>query len=185
MSSLPFVELHARSAFSFLQASSLPEDLALQCAEFKQPALALTDTHGVYGAPRFHLAAKKCDIRALIGAEINAESPAYRFTLLAENRTGYQNLCRLITRTKLRNIATQAGKPEFPFAADDEFAAHASGLVCLTGGDEGPLAAIYRQSDRPRRRVQPPESRQSKHALHDRGRLRERTKFRRRAIRAE
>lgn len=151
---MPFVELHARSAFSFLEASSLPEELASQCAELNQPAMALTDAHGVYGAPRFHLAAKKVDVRALIGAEINASLPAsrpspYRFTLLAENRTGYQNLCRLITLTKLRNIATQPGKPEFPFATDDEFSAHATGLVCLTGGDEGPLAAIYRQGTGP------------------------------------
>ena len=106
--------------------------------------MAVTDAHGVYGAPRFHMAAKKCDIRALIGAEVNAPEP-YRFTLLAENRTGYQNLCRLITRTKLRNVATELGKPEYPFATDDEFSAHSSGLVCLTGGDEGPLAALYRQ----------------------------------------
>jgi error-prone DNA polymerase len=150
---VPFVELHARSSFSFLQGASLPEELAAQCAQFNQPAMALTDAHGVYGAPRFHSAAKKVDIRALIGAEINAPLPPttspYRFTLLAENRTGYQNLCRLITRTKLRNIETQPGKPEFPFATDDEFSTHASGLVCLTGGDEGPLAAIYQQGTGP------------------------------------
>ena len=113
--------------------------------------MAVTDAHGVYGSPRFHLAAKKCDIRALIGAEINAAEP-YRFTLLAESRTGYQNLCRLITRTKLRE--GKPGKPEYPFASDDEFAAYAKGLVCLTGGDEGPLASIYRQGDGPDIQVQ-------------------------------
>ncbi len=143
---MPYVELHARSAFSFLEGSSLPEDLAARCSQLDQPAMAVTDAHGVYGAPRFHMAAKKCDIRALIGAEVNAPEP-YRFTLLAENRTGYQNLCRLITRTKLRNVATELGKPEYPFATDDEFSAHSSGLVCLTGGDEGPLAALYRQGN--------------------------------------
>ncbi len=113
--------------------------------------MALADSHGVYGAPRFHLAAKKSGIRALIGAEVNATptKETYRFTLLAENPNGYRNLCRLITRTKLRNVATQPGKPEFPFATDEEFAAQAPGLICLTGGDEGPLAAIYRQGDGP------------------------------------
>jgi error-prone DNA polymerase len=147
---VPFVELHARSAFSFLEGASLPEDLAARCSLLNQPAMAITDAHGVYGAPRFHHAAKKHSIRALIGAEINAvqqNKSTYRLTLLAENRTGYQNLCRLITHTKLRNVATQSGKPEFPFATDEEFSSHASGLVCLTGGDEGPLAAIYRQGD--------------------------------------
>jgi error-prone DNA polymerase len=148
----PYVELHVRSAFSFLEGSSLPEDLAAYCANLGQPAMAVADAHGVYGAPRFHMAAKKTGIRALIGAEINATQEfklSYRFTLLAENRSGYQNLCRLITRTKLREIAIQPGKPEFPFATDEEFATHAFGLVCLTGGDEGPLAAIYRQGDGP------------------------------------
>ncbi len=108
--------------------------------------MAVTDAHGVYGAPRFHQAAKKLGPRALIGAEVNAAEP-YRFTLLAENRTGYQNLCRLITRTKLRD--GKPGKVEYPFASDEEFAAHATGLVCLTGGEEGPLAAIYRQGSGP------------------------------------
>ncbi len=139
---MPFVELHARSAFSFLEGSSLPEDLAARCAQLDQPAMAITDAHGVYGAPRFHQAAKKLGPRALIGAEVNAAEP-YRFTLLAETQTGYQNLCRLITRTKLRD--GKPGKPEYPFATDEEFASHAGGLVCLTGGEEGPLASLYRQ----------------------------------------
>jgi error-prone DNA polymerase len=143
---VPYVELHARSAFSFLEGSSLPEDLAARCAQLDQPAMALTDAHGVYGAPRFHQAAKKLGPRALIGAEVNAAEP-YRFTLLAENRTGYQNLCRLITRTKLRD--GKPGKPEYPFATDEEFASYAGGLVCLTGGDEGPLASIYRRGSGP------------------------------------
>ena len=143
---MPFIELHAHSAFSFLEGSSLPEDLAARCAQFDQPAMAITDAHGVYGAPRFHQAAKKLGPRALIGAEVNAAEP-YRFTLLAENRTGYQNLCRLITRTKLRD--GKPGKPEYPFATDEEFASHAAGLVCLTGGDEGPLASVYRQGSGP------------------------------------
>src|SRR5215467_9621956 len=52
-----YVEMHARSAFSFLEGASLPEDLASRCAELGQRAMAVTDTHGVYGAPRFHLAA--------------------------------------------------------------------------------------------------------------------------------
>jgi error-prone DNA polymerase len=143
---VPFVELHARSAFSFLEGSSLPEDLAARCAQFDQPAMAITDAHGVYGSPRFHFAAKKLNIRALIGAEVNAAQP-YRFTLLAENRAGYQNLCRLITRTKLRD--GKPGKPEYPFATDEEFTSHSAGLICLTGGDEGPLASVYRQGSGP------------------------------------
>lgn len=137
-----YVELHARSAFSFLEGASLPEELASRCKELGQRAMAITDAHGVYGAPRFHLAARKLEeIRALIGSEVNS-SDTCRYTLLVENRRGYQNLCRLLTRTKFRSGLP--GKPENPFATDYDFAEYANGLICLTGGDEGPLAEIYR-----------------------------------------
>ena len=65
-----YIELHARSAFSFLEGASLPEELAAVCAQLDMPAMALLDTDGVYGAPRFHLAAKKAKIKAHIGAEV-------------------------------------------------------------------------------------------------------------------
>ncbi|HST78268.1 MAG TPA: error-prone DNA polymerase [Verrucomicrobiae bacterium] len=132
-----YVEFHAKSAFSFLEAASVPEDLAAKCADLDQPALALTDAHGVYGAPRFHLAAKKLGVRALIGAEVDLVSGA-RLTLVVENRTGYQNLCRLITKINFREGLQ--GKPESPAATEDELAQFAEGLICLTGGVEGPLA---------------------------------------------
>ena len=136
-----YVELHARSAFSFLEGSSLPEELASRCRELGQQGMAITDAHGVYGSARFHLAAVKLGMRALIGAEIGGPENC-RYTLLVENRQGYQNLCRLLTRTKFRD--NLPGKPENPFATRDDFAEYADGLVCLTGGDEGPLAQIYR-----------------------------------------
>src|SRR5208282_5417422 len=67
-----YIELHARSAFSFLEGASLPEELAAVCAQLGMPAMALLDTDGVYGAPRFHLAANKAKIKAHIGAEVTA-----------------------------------------------------------------------------------------------------------------
>ncbi len=140
-----YVELHARSAFSFLEGASLPEDLASRCAALGQSAMAITDAHGFYGSPRFHQAAKKLGIRALIGAEVN-DACGSRFTLLAESRKGYQNLCRLITRTKFRSGLP--GKAENPHATDLDFAEYASGLVCLTGGEEGPLAQAFQKSNR-------------------------------------
>jgi len=68
--SIDYIELHARSAFSFLEGASTPEELIAVCRELKMPAMALLDRNGLYGAPRFHLAAKKLDIKAHIGAEI-------------------------------------------------------------------------------------------------------------------
>ena len=172
-----YIELHARSAFSFLEGSSLPEDLAGICARLDMPAMALLDTDGVYGAPRFHLAAKKIGIKAHIGAEVTAFLPRshgdteksnpplkinnqplknssvsepalsvaegclrgeFRLPLLVSSRTGYQNLCRLITKMKLRAKKGEGSVRE------EELEEHAQGLICLTGGAEGPLAAALR-----------------------------------------
>jgi error-prone DNA polymerase len=72
-----YVELHTSSAFSFLEAASLPETLIAQAARFGYPAIALLDRDGVYGAPRFHRAATSAGIKAIIGAEVTIEaSPA-------------------------------------------------------------------------------------------------------------
>ena len=68
-----YIELHSRSAFSFLEGSSLPEGLIARCQELQMPAMALLDRDGVYGAPRFHMAAKKAKIKAHIGAEVTTE----------------------------------------------------------------------------------------------------------------
>src|SRR5713101_1435202 len=121
----PYIELHARSAFSFLEGSSTPEELVARAVELKQPALALLDRDNVSGAARFHMAAKKAGIRAHIGAEVTC-TDGCRYPLLAESRTGYQNLCRLITRMKMR-----AKKGEGA-ATPEEFAELSAGLVCLT-----------------------------------------------------
>src|SRR5438876_8670774 len=124
-----YIELHTRSAFSFLQGASLPEALAQTAANLGYPALALVDRDGVYGAPRFHLAAKKTGIRAHIGVEITC-TDGFQYPLLVENRTGYQNLCRLVTRMKLR-----AKKGEGA-AAPEELAEVAKGLICLAPAHE-------------------------------------------------
>jgi error-prone DNA polymerase len=122
-----YAELHARSAFSFLEGASLPEDLVHRCAQLEIPAMALVDTDNVSGAPRFYMAAKKLGIRPHIGAEITAEAGG-RYTVLVENRTGYQNLCRLISSMKLRSEKGKAA------ATESEFRQYAKGLVCLADG---------------------------------------------------
>jgi error-prone DNA polymerase len=127
-----YIELHAASAFSFLDGAALPEEFAGACAEYGMPAMALLDRDGVYGAPRFHLATKKAGVQAHIGAEVTSTT-GVRYPLLAKTREGYQNLCRLITRMKLR---AAKGKGTI---TEEELAAHARGLICLTGGEYGAL----------------------------------------------
>src|ERR1700690_3226021 len=138
-----YIELHARSAFSFLEGASLPEDLIAICAKRGMPAMALLDRDGVYGAPRFYMAAKRAGIQAHIGAEVSCpylnsvilsganasqsevlapskdpystkdvaaigvarsarNDQSFRLPVLVCSRLGYQNLCRLITKMKLR-----------------------------------------------------------------------------------
>ncbi len=121
-----YVELHVRSAFSFLRAASLPEELAGAAAEMGFKAMALVDRDGFYGAPRFHFAAKKAGVRAHIGAEISC-TDGTAYPLLVRNRAGYRNLCRLITQMKLRAKKNEGA------ATPEEIAGHAEGLVCLVG----------------------------------------------------
>jgi error-prone DNA polymerase len=128
-----YTELHARSAFSFLEGASLPEELATACAEWGMQAMALLDRDGVYGAPRFYLAAQKASIGAHVGAEITSVE-GWRYPLLASSCLGYQNLCRLITKMKLRAPKGEGG------VLSSEIAEYSAGLICLTGGAEGPLA---------------------------------------------
>ena len=112
----------------------MPESLVSRCEEQKLPAMALLDRHGVYGAPRFHMAAKQRGIKAHVGAEVSiAEGGNY--PLLVESRTGYQNLCRLITTAKLR-----IQKKTVATVTLAELQSHAEGLICLTGDENGPLA---------------------------------------------
>src|ERR1700739_1633410 len=70
-----YIELHAASAFSFLEGASIPEELVDVCAEVQMPAMGLLDRDGVYGAARFHLAAEKLHVKAHIGAEVTTSLP--------------------------------------------------------------------------------------------------------------
>jgi len=143
--SAKFIELHARSAFSFLQGASLPEEYADVAAKFDIPAMALLDRDGVYGSPRFYMAMKKLGLRGHTGAEVLCTDGG-RYPLLAKNRIGYQNLCRLITRTKLRT--EKHPKPGREAAATpDELAEFSDGLLCLTGDGAGPLAVAIRKGE--------------------------------------
>src|SRR6266404_3885396 len=130
-----YTELHARSAFSFLEGASVPEELAAACKAHEMPAMAVLDRDGVYGAPRFYLAANKISVKAHIGAEVTSAF-GWRYPPLVKSREGYQNLCRLITRMKLRAAHKGEGHIE-----REKLAGLHAGLICLTGGEDGPLAA--------------------------------------------
>jgi error-prone DNA polymerase len=136
-----YIELHTASAFSFLDGASLPEALVQRAADLEYPALALLDRDGVYGIPRFHLAARRAGLKAIVGAELTVvvgprggeglaarpEPRLFRLPVLVASREGYRNLCRLVTRMKLA-----APKGEGALTLDD-LDGHVGGLVALAG----------------------------------------------------
>jgi len=132
---MKYIELHAQSAFSFLEGAEPPEALVSEAARLGMGALALVDRDGLYGAPRFHQAATAAGLTPIIGSEITLEDGS-RLPLLVEDREGYRNLSRLLTRMKL---AAPKGKAAL---ALEDLEPDAAGLVCLTGGARGPLARL-------------------------------------------
>ena len=136
-----YIELHAASAFSFLDGASLPETLVERAAELGYPALALLDRDGVYGVPRFHKAAVAAGIKPIIGSELTIRANGvgrarsatprmpllWKLPVLVETQEGYRNLCRLVTKMKM-------GAPKGEGAlALDEVEEYTAGLVALAG----------------------------------------------------
>ncbi|MDP4620654.1 MAG: error-prone DNA polymerase [Thermoleophilia bacterium] len=144
MTSPPYVELHAHSAFSFLDGASMPDELAARAAELGHTAMALTDHDGLSGAMEFAHAATAAGVRPITGAEITvttAPHPGARHltvghghvTLLVMDARGYANLCRLITISHAHTRDSRdrsAGDPLLPMEA---LALHHEGLACLSG----------------------------------------------------
>ncbi|MGE3313245.1 MAG: DNA polymerase III subunit alpha, partial [Limisphaerales bacterium] len=128
-----YVELHARSGFSFLRGGSLPEAISERSAELGQAAVAVCDRMGVYGLPRLAGMARETGVRAIHGSELLMEDGAV-LPVLVENRQGYRNLCELLTRAHLR---AAKGEGRVRWAELPEFA---EGLVALTGDEDGPVA---------------------------------------------
>ena len=129
-----YVELHAHSAYSFLDGASLPEELAARAAELGYDALALTDHNGVYGSLEFAHAAKHFGVRPITGAEVSLEGDMH-VTLLCETQGGYANLCRILTdaHAGTRPEGREHREPLQPATTIDAIAEHSEGLVCLSG----------------------------------------------------
>ncbi len=138
---MEYVELHASSAFSFLRGASRPEAIADRAAELGLAAVAVCDRDGLYGAPRFYGRAKANGVRAIVGAELTLDDGNV-LPMLVETREGYRNLCQIITRSKLRGTKHEA--PTFW----NELAQFSTGLVALTGDEEGPILRAIARDDR-------------------------------------
>jgi error-prone DNA polymerase len=143
-----YVPLWCKSHYSFLEGASSPEELVATAEALELPALALTDRDGLYGVVRAHLEAKKRGVKLIIGSQITVNrvsadsslagatvrstTPANTILLLAQNRIGYANLCRLVSTGRLRS-------PKGSCAVNwEEICAQASGLIALWHGEKLP-----------------------------------------------
>lgn len=181
-----FAHLHVHSCFSFLNGGSGVEALVRRAAACGYRELALTDTHGLYGAVRFHRACEESGIRPLIGVELYLDESAPHpsaadrafsagelnhfdpgrvhhphggeqgrpLLLLARDRAGYRNLCRIITEAQL------SGRKGEARLHPDTLSRLNEGLICLTGGERGPVAGPWLEGKRR-------EARRAAHDLRD------------------
>ena len=138
-SSVAYAELHAHSAFSFLDGASTPEELVEEAARLDLRALALTDHDGLYGAVRFAEAAAELDMRTVFGAELSLgcwsrragdigvgartetpDPPGPHLLVLAHGPEGYRRLSRQLAAAHL--AGGEKGKPRYDFDALTEAA---------------------------------------------------------------
>jgi error-prone DNA polymerase len=129
---MTYVELHAHSAYSFLDGASQPEELAARAAELGYEAIALTDHDGVYGSLEFAHAAKHLGVRPITGAEVTLADESH-VTLLVESARGYANLCRLLTAAHAHTRDTTNREPLPPRLDQALLEELNEGLVCLSG----------------------------------------------------
>ena len=122
-----YVPLWCKSNFSFLEGASHPDELVEEAVRLGLPALALTDRDGVYGVVRAHMKAREVGLKLIIGSEISVDDGS-TIVLLAQDRGGYANLCRLITKGRRRSEKGESA------VGWDEVCAHASGMIALWGG---------------------------------------------------
>ena len=134
----PYVELHCHSNYSFLEGASHPEDLVARARDLEMPALAITDRNGLYGAVKFFGAAQRAGIKPIIGTVLTIDDGTTppkdrvdydrwgeRLLLLAEDKVGYSNLCRLISMAQMPNAKGMARLPA------DELVGHSGHLIAL------------------------------------------------------
>ena len=163
---MDYAELHCHSYYSFHDGASSLEELLTRAKELDYRALAVTDHDNLCGAMRFAHASRSLETQGIIGAEITIKSgrPAlpipsprsfgrpsdnglsqgdsvsgYHLTLLAKDRQGYRNLCRLIT------AAHGAGERNSPELPPELLPEHAGGLIALSGCPQGELSQLVLQ----------------------------------------
>jgi len=154
MSHPRFIHLRTHTEHSLLEGAVPLKSLIKLCAKHQMPAVAVTDTNNLFAALEFSVSAKEVGLQPIVGCQISLAydpaplgaqpRPPAPLVLLAQNEAGYMNLMKL-------NSALYIGKGgQVPQVTMAELAAHAAGLICLTGGSDGPLGRLIRAGQMPR-----------------------------------
>jgi len=164
-----YAELHLHTSFSFLDGASHPEEIVGRAAELGYTHLAITDHNGLHGALEFARAAHDKGITPITGAEMTLTDGSH-LTLLVESRTGYANLCQLITAAhyqsstppRITNPTVAIDQPRLPNLTQEErepaldpvlLRDHAEGLILLTGCRDGTLSRLVDADRQPEARA--------------------------------
>lgn len=150
---MSWVPLHVHSQYSILDSAASVEALVSKAAEYEMTALALTDQGNMYGAVEFYKACKGKGIKPIIGCELYVASASrwekkktpgmphgFPIVLLAKNKQGYQNLCRL------SSLAHLEGFYYTPRIDKELLAQYHEGLICLSGPIRSRVASLITQS---------------------------------------
>ena len=144
MSSIPrFIHLRTHTEHSLLEGAVPVKKLVGLCETQSMPAVAVTDTNNMFAALEFSVTAQAAGVQPIVGCQVSLAfdpagpgekaRPTAPVVLLAQNEAGYMNLMKL-------NSCLYIGKPgQLPQVTMDELARHATGLICLTGGADGPV----------------------------------------------
>jgi DNA polymerase III subunit alpha len=146
-----YVHLRTHTEHSLLEGAVPVKKLVELCVKAQMPAVAVTDTNNMFAALEFSVTAQGAGLQPIVGCQISvAHDPAQPgerprlpapIVLLAQDETGYMNLMRLNTRLYIDGSMT--GSANLPQVTLDELAQNAEGLICLTGGPEGPLGRFH------------------------------------------
>ncbi|MGB7262781.1 MAG: PHP domain-containing protein, partial [Albidovulum sp.] len=141
-----FIHLRTHTEYSLLEGAVPVKKLIGLCDKMAMPAVAVTDTNNMFAALEFSVLAKGAGVQPIVGCQISLDydpvlpgerlRPAAPLVLLAQNEPGYMNLMKLNSRLYLR------GDGSSPHVTADDLAGHSDGLICLTGGPDGPIGRL-------------------------------------------
>ena len=149
-----FIHLRTHTEYSLLEGAVPAKKLVALCDKMRMPAIAVTDTNNMFAALEFSVSAVAAGVQPIVGCQIALDydpaqpgerpRPAAPIVLLAQDETGYMNLMKLNSCLYLR------GDGALPHVTLDDLANRSDGLICLTGGPEGPVGKYLQSGQRTR-----------------------------------